>query len=130
MLRSVVFAFALAAATHAHAVEECHRGHIVEVANYSLSGPQLVSYATTNGITNHSAAAFYAAHQTCQAHAGWSGPTFGVPGAGHVDGVPYSPVSLLNGNGYNMSFGVSFRCMKCFPLRVLKPERELALRSE
>lgn len=130
MLRPVVFVLALFAATHAHAVEWCHRGYISEVGNYSLSGAQLTSYANTNGITNHFAAADYAAQNTCQAHAGWTGPTFGVPGAGHVEGLPYAPSSYLSGNGYHMSQGISFRCMKCFPLMVLKPIRDRELLSE
>jgi len=130
MLRSIVFVLALTAAAHAHAVPWCHRGHIVEVANYSLDGGQLTAFAAANGITDHYWAGSFAAYQTCQAHVGWSGPTFGVPGAGQVDGLPYAPSGLLSGNGYHMSQGVSFRCMKCFPLRVIKAVRDVELRSE
>jgi hypothetical protein len=130
MLRFIVLVLALGAAAHAHAVPWCYRGHIVEVGNYSLDGSQLTAFAAANGITDHYWAGSYAAHQVCQVHAGWTGPSLGVPGAGQVEGLPYAPSGLLSGNGYHMSQGVSFRCKKCFPLMVVKPVRELELRSE
>lgn len=114
----------LGAVSTAHAVPWCHRGHIQTVASYQLDGAALANFAAQQGITNDQWAASYAAHLTCQVHAGWNGPSFGVPGAGQVLGLPTAPSQLLSGNGYSMSMGVSFDCQKCFPLRPLKPIRD------
>ena len=93
------FVLALGAASHAHAVSWCYRSHIVEVANYSFSGAQLIGFAAGDGIIDQYWAASLAANQTCQLHAGWSDPSFGMPGAGQVEGLPCAPAGLLRGNG-------------------------------
>lgn len=125
----IALALGLAVVSTAHAVPWCHRGHISSVASYQLSGNQLIAFAAAEGITDPIWAASYAAHQTCQVHAGWNGPTFGVPGAGQVLGMPTAPPQLLTGNGYSMSMGVTFSCEKCFPLMVVRPIRDDFLRE-
>jgi hypothetical protein len=120
----IALVLGLGAASTAQAVPWCHRGHIQSVATYHLDGPALIGFAAAEGISDPYWAASYAAHQTCQVHAGWTGPSFGVPGAGQVLGLPTAPSQLLSGNGYSMSMGVTFRCDKCFPLKVVRAVRE------
>jgi hypothetical protein len=130
ILRSIVFVLALGAAAHAHAVPGCYRGHIVEVANDSFDGAAMTSIAAANGITDHFWAASLAAYQSCQVHAGWSDPSFGVPGAGQVGCLLCASAELLSGNGRHLGRGVALRCKTCFPPMAVKPMRDVELRSE
>jgi len=115
----------------AHAVPWCHRGHISTVADITLNEAQLISYAANHlpsplpiWVTDPDRyIAFHASEAACGAYVGWSGPNFGVPGAGQVTTVPYAPTSYVSQiTGYSISQGVSFKCNKCMPFRVLRME--------
>jgi hypothetical protein len=118
----------LVTASAAQAVPWCHRGHIQEVANVTYAESDLLDWANDNidwgnppNVLNlHYYIGFHASHDRCQVHAGWSGPTFNVPGAGQVVANVYAPWTYTSTlNGYTISQGLQFRCMKCLPMRQL-----------
>lgn len=119
---------ALAVAPAAHAVPWCWKGTIAQVGpNQYLSPTQLQSWWTANGVpvgvaNPHYYVAFHASHQRCQVYAGWTGPTYNVPGAGQVQAHVYAPSSYLSTlNGYTISQGLWFKCMKCYPIMEAEP---------
>lgn len=122
-------ALSLAVSTTAFAVPWCHRGHIEPVADITFSPVDLEDWADANLSPPLPVVAnldFYiashASNQACQVYAGWSGPTLGVPGAGEVHAAVYAPMSYINTvSGYSIDQGLKFKCMKCLPMRVLRP---------
>lgn len=120
----------LAAAATAHAVPWCHRGHIYQVADITFTEQDLLNWANANIDWNNPPnvanldyyIAFHASHEACQHYAGWTGPTWGVPGAGQVIAEVYAPSSYgTTLDGYTISQGLKFRCMKCSPLPIAEP---------
>jgi len=113
----------------AQAVPWCHRGQIYTVATINFTEQNLLNWANANinwsnppNVANLDFyIAFHASFQACQVYAGWSGPSYGVPGAGQVQAQAFAPSSYTSGNGYSISQGVSFRCRKCSPLPVAVP---------
>ncbi len=112
----------------AQAVPWCWKGTVKQVGpNQYLSPVQLNNWWVANGVpvgvsNPHYYVAFHASHQTCQVYAGWSGPTYGVPGAGQVYASVYAPSTYTSTlNGYTISQGLWFKCMKCFPILEAEP---------
>lgn len=118
----------------AQAVPWCHGGHIYTAATINYTHQNLLDWADANidwgNPPNVINLDFYiagtASQQACQVYAGWSGPTYGVPGAGQVVAQAFAPSSYTSGNGYSIAQGVSFHCRKCSPLpvAVLPPRKE------
>ncbi len=118
----------------AQAVPWCHRGHITQVANMSMTGPQMEDYADNHlmpiptsliGEDVDRYIAFHASNAACAVYTGWSGPTFGVSNAGQVRTIAYSPTTYTSQiYGYSLNQGLSFKCEKCMPLRMLRLDIE------
>jgi hypothetical protein len=116
----------------AHAVPWCYRGHIYTAATVHYTEQNLLNWANANinwgnppnVIDLDHYIAGEASFAACQVYAGWSGPNYGVPGAGQVYAQAFAPSSYTSGNGYSISQGLSFHCRKCSPLPVAVPIRE------
>jgi hypothetical protein len=115
----------------AQAVPWCHRGHITPVANITLAEWQLEDYrdnyllplppylVTQEDEDRYTAS--YAKEAVCSVYVGWNGPTFGVSNAGQVRAIAYAPSTYVSQIvGYSLNQGLSFRCEKCMPLRILR----------
>ncbi len=113
----------------AHAVPWCWKGTIRQVAtNQYLSPLQLNNWWIANGVppvvgTPDYYVGVHASHQACQRYAGWSGPTYGIPGAGEVYASQYAPSNFASST-YTIAQGLWFSCTKCLPIVEAQPEPE------
>lgn len=128
MKRLMTLAVGLAMAGSVSATTFCNGGFIQQVADITYSAEDLYDWAASNLPSPPPAVvnldfwiASNAVAQACNVYAGWSGPTFGVIGAGSVVPQVYAPSSYGSGNGYSINQGAAFKCLKCLPHPVLRP---------
>ncbi len=117
------------------AVPWCHKGTIVQIADVSWSGAQIMANFTgtvPSGVYDPeyyitSTATYNYANTFAGGGGGFGG--YSVPGSGQVRVIPYAPYTYTNMVGpgyYYTSQGVKFKLEKCYTIPPLTVHHELA----